>query len=1485
MKQQLNLLKILKEIKICKGMSHKKSTEAKDRIKHLSDEVKETFGEPGLHYFNQIVNVYGLGEELSLFSLEEKITPLCQLAYLEEKNGTAEDHAKKLATIFKDENKVLDYLLKYPKGNTYTYLVHDACLFQLPELDAHWLHWNKIANQNDMMCNPSFRRLLPHLNAIAKIIEEGISNKNKPNLKEIQALKQELLNKNKEYTQLDSHDPDDQTTDRRQTLATIAAQRSKLRINLANLCSGLSWDYIDLPILQAFDELYLQKVSSAHQILVENGISDKNIAIFKLLERHNDDMAIPNVVIDGSKIGYSGYSLEKLDIMTEEGAAIAACLGIMTNCCQFLGGAGEECAKHGISSPNGGFYVLYDNHKKIVAQSWVWRDDQVLCLDSIEINPKADEKLVADMFRYLGHILVQNKEYQITYVNVGARSGISAEVGLEQYPIVEAHLRDYHGYKDSGVQLTLAVALKPYLFHGKNHSTQLDDLIARDTRLFLLQLFNENTPLKDNEALKEFIGSMIEDNRPELIALLKEMAGDKQKSLDALILQNQTYYFNLENKNINVECIQQGAYLNLKNGEHWTGLHIASYHQDIIMVQELIKHGININIKDWYGQTALFLTLKEVLYEQRISKGRDVAKILIDKGADLEIENKVGETPLILAAQNSDFELVSYMIDHGANLDVEGGERKTAIFWAAEKGNFDMFELLFNKKARLDAVSHFEGFNMLMAACKGENQRIVEILLSQNDTDLNSKDRYENTALMIAIDSKSFSIVETLLKQPGIDLNSKGISGSTALMKAIDKNCFNIVQQLVEKGADIDIYDNNLRNAIFKAALVGNFEIFEYLYYKKANINAVDNTDQNNIFLAAVQGQNLKIVELLLGLPSIDINYQNKKGETALFLAITNLDFNMVQVLIDHGLDIEIKNKYMETAIYYAARHGCLQIFTYLLEQKAALEGFSSDTKENILMAAVLGGQPNIVNILLSQIKIDLDYKNTLGKTVFHLAVEYPQCFASLCLNLSIEKKLEVLLLTDIYESTVFHSVHKNLETFKIALNGLSSTQILEVLKIPNKFRTTMLDKIHRNPIFLDEIFNRLSSKDLLILVESHFDIEYENLLELLVSNSERLQMIFENYSQDERLARLLRIEKSGNRLIDKVIRFHDSLKVIIKTLTFAQIKELVMNMKKGKTLLSDLCNYPEALEMVLKALDPKDVLDVISMVNPDGFNVFYSAYGNHCCLDLLLHAIPHEYRLQLIIGGFNANQALIKDKESFIYRVKSNLVILNSLSPEQRIVFLQMMDNDSKTELFAEAARLGHIEVFDYFKALGLYEFKELNKKPYLRYQHYSAFSLATKQGQLKVLTYLLENVPEEKNQMMQVGSKELYYTIIAGHHDVLKFYYKELGPSCLEQFRSKPDLILSGLTKIAEGGHISMLQFLNEIGEIDMKQLAKTLYDTAVSYKHQDLAKWLLAIIKQNEPNTVIPLRFFSEMERNKTSSEDIERELNKAIHLMGD
>ncbi len=67
---------------------------------------------------------------------------------------------------------------------------------------------------------------------------------------------------------------------------------------------------------------------------------------------------------------------------------LAMAIGTLTDCCQELNNCAEMCMEHSMVDKNGRVFVIKDELGQIVAQSWVWRNKDVLCFDNIEIPDK-----------------------------------------------------------------------------------------------------------------------------------------------------------------------------------------------------------------------------------------------------------------------------------------------------------------------------------------------------------------------------------------------------------------------------------------------------------------------------------------------------------------------------------------------------------------------------------------------------------------------------------------------------------------------------------------------------------------------------------------------------------------------------------------------------------------------------------------------------------------------------------------------------------------------------------------------------------------------------------------------------------------------------------------------------------------------------------------------------------------------------------------
>lgn len=91
---------------------------------------------------------------------------------------------------------------------------------------------------------------------------------------------------------------------------------------------------------------------------------------------------------------------------------------------------------------------------------------------------------------------------------------------------------------------------------------------------------------------------------------------------------------------------------------------------------------LNLNKKNDAGQTLLHQAIE--------NNQTDVAKYLVDKGADLNLPDTKGNTPLHIATKNNQTEVTKYLVDKGARLDLQNNEGKIPLDMA-DPSSTEMF--------------------------------------------------------------------------------------------------------------------------------------------------------------------------------------------------------------------------------------------------------------------------------------------------------------------------------------------------------------------------------------------------------------------------------------------------------------------------------------------------------------------------------------------------------------------------------------------------------------------------------------------------------------------------------------------------------------------------------------------------------------------------------------------------------------------------
>jgi len=132
---------------------------------------------------------------------------------------------------------------------------------------------------------------------------------------------------------------------------------------------------------------------------------------------------IPMVQVIGEAVGLEGdWRLRRL--LADD--PLGPMLGVATNCCQHLHGAASSCAKDGMKSASSSFWVV-EYKGTVIAQSWVWRADDILVLDSIEALNSAYVEGIAHLYKEAARRTIG--KLGITEVRIGDTAyGITREI-------------------------------------------------------------------------------------------------------------------------------------------------------------------------------------------------------------------------------------------------------------------------------------------------------------------------------------------------------------------------------------------------------------------------------------------------------------------------------------------------------------------------------------------------------------------------------------------------------------------------------------------------------------------------------------------------------------------------------------------------------------------------------------------------------------------------------------------------------------------------------------------------------------------------------------------------------------------------------------------------------------------------------------------------------------------------------------------------
>jgi 7,8-dihydropterin-6-yl-methyl-4-(beta-D-ribofuranosyl)aminobenzene 5'-phosphate synthase len=333
------------------------------------------------------------------------------------------------------------------------------------------------------------------------------------------------------------------------------------------------------------------------------------------------------------------------------------------------------------------------------------------------------------------------------------------------------------------------------------------------------------------------------------------------------------------------------------------------------------------------GITSLAWTSDDI--HEAIIKGDldSVRTILEADERQLEARSSDNFTPLLLASIHGQLEIARFLIEKGANIHAGDNENSTPLHNAAARGHLDIISLLIDKGAHVNQCDG-NGMTALHFAASYGHPECAKLLLERG-ANVNAREINGRTPLFFNARQGNIEIFQFLLDN-GALVDVANNFDRTPLLYALWGGHPDLARRLISKGADLNKKDTEGYTPLHQNCLMGRLDFAKLLVEEGANLELTDNDGHPPLQLATYH--NMGPIAVYLIEAGADIQKADSHGDTALHGAAWHGNTKAATALLDKGADINTKNDQGRTPLDYAVMAGHSE-FVQFLKAKGAQPG------------------------------------------------------------------------------------------------------------------------------------------------------------------------------------------------------------------------------------------------------------------------------------------------------------------------------------------------------------------------------------------------------------------------------------------------------------------------------------------------------------------------------------------------------------------